>query len=33
VVVKPVQEGSSVGISIVKQESELQAALELAFLP
>lgn len=31
VVVKPVQEGSSVGVSIVKQESELQAALELAF--
>ena len=31
VVVKPVQEGSSVGISIVKQESELEAALELAF--
>ncbi len=31
VVVKPVQEGSSVGISIVKQESDLEAALELAF--
>lgn len=30
-VVKPVQEGSSVGISIVKDESELPAALELAF--
>ncbi len=30
-VVKPVQEGSSVGISIVKQESDLQAAVELAF--
>lgn len=30
-VVKPVQEGSSVGISIVKQQSELEAALELAF--
>ena len=30
-VVKPVQEGSSVGVSIVKQESELAAALELAF--
>lgn len=30
-VVKPVQEGSSVGISIVKEERELAAALELAF--
>jgi D-alanine-D-alanine ligase len=30
-VVKPVQEGSSVGISIVKEESQLAAALELAF--
>ena len=30
-VVKPVQEGSSVGVSIVKQESDLEAALELAF--
>jgi D-alanine-D-alanine ligase len=30
-VVKPVQEGSSVGVSIVKQASELEAALELAF--
>ena len=30
-VVKPVQEGSSVGISIVRAESELEAALELAF--
>jgi len=30
-VVKPVQEGSSVGISIVKQQTELEAALELAF--
>jgi D-alanine-D-alanine ligase len=30
-VVKPVQEGSSVGVSIVKQESQLDAALELAF--
>ena len=30
-VVKPVQEGSSVGISIVKAESELEPALELAF--
>lgn len=30
-VVKPVQEGSSVGISIVKAEHELEAALELAF--
>ena len=31
VVVKPVQEGSSVGISIVKREEELPPALELAF--
>lgn len=31
VVVKPVQEGSSVGISIVKEESRLDAALEMAF--
>lgn len=31
VVVKPVQEGSSVGISIVKEESQLEAALALAF--
>jgi len=31
VVVKPVQEGSSVGISIVKRESELEEALKLAF--
>jgi len=31
VVVKPVQEGSSVGISIVKTENELDAAVELAF--
>ncbi len=31
-VVKPVQEGSSVGISIVKDERQLAAALELAFL-
>ncbi len=31
VVVKPVQEGSSVGISIVKEESQLEAAFELAF--
>src|SRR6185369_10552587 len=31
VVVKPGQEGSSVGISIVKDESDLEAALELAF--
>ncbi len=31
VVVKPVQEGSSVGISIVKAENELDAAVELAF--
>src|SRR6185369_7856644 len=30
-VVKPVQEGSSVGISIVKAEFELEPALELAF--
>ena len=30
-VVKPVQEGSSVGISIVKAERDLDAALELAF--
>jgi D-alanine-D-alanine ligase len=30
-VVKPVQEGSSVGISIVKEESQLSEALELAF--
>ncbi|HEY4745628.1 MAG TPA: D-alanine--D-alanine ligase [Desulfuromonadaceae bacterium] len=30
-VVKPVQEGSSVGVSIVKQESQLEAALEMAF--
>jgi len=30
-VVKPVQEGSSVGISVVKAESELEPALELAF--
>ena len=30
-VVKPVQEGSSVGISIVKDEVNLDAALELAF--
>lgn len=30
-VVKPVQEGSSVGISIVREESGLEAALELAF--
>src|SRR6185369_12679292 len=30
-VVKPVQEGSSVGISIVREESMLAAALELAF--
>ena len=30
-VVKPVQEGSSVGISIVREESRLEAALELAF--
>ena len=31
VVVKPVQEGSSVGVSIVKTESDLAAAVELAF--
>jgi D-alanine-D-alanine ligase len=31
-VVKPVQEGSSVGVSIVKDESQLAAALDLAFL-
>jgi D-alanine-D-alanine ligase len=30
-VVKPVQEGSSVGVSIVKQEGDLAQALELAF--
>jgi D-alanine-D-alanine ligase len=30
-VVKPVQEGSSVGVSIVKEETQLTAALELAF--
>lgn len=30
-VVKPVQEGSSVGISIVREERQLAAALELAF--
>ena len=30
-VVKPVQEGSSVGVSIVRQASQLEAALELAF--
>ena len=30
-VVKPVQEGSSVGVSIVKEESQLATALELAF--
>jgi D-alanine-D-alanine ligase len=30
-VVKPVQEGSSVGVSIVKEERQLDAALELAF--
>lgn len=30
-VVKPVQEGSSVGVSIVKKESDLPAALECAF--
>lgn len=30
-VVKPVQEGSSVGVSIVKKESDLAAALECAF--
>jgi len=31
VVVKPVQEGSSVGVSIVKQPDDLQAALDEAF--
>jgi len=31
VVVKPVQEGSSVGVSIVKRASDLVAAVELAF--
>ena len=31
-VVKPVQEGSSVGVSIVKEEGQLAQALELAFL-
>lgn len=31
VVVKPVQEGSSVGVAIVKQPAELQAALDDAF--
>ncbi len=31
VVVKPVQEGSSVGVSIVRDESQLAGALELAF--
>ncbi|MDD2309741.1 MAG: D-alanine--D-alanine ligase [Desulfuromonadaceae bacterium] len=30
-VVKPVQEGSSVGISIVREENQLEAALKLAF--
>jgi len=30
-VVKPVQEGSSVGVSIVREESQLPKALELAF--
>jgi D-alanine-D-alanine ligase len=30
-VVKPVQEGSSVGVSIVREEGQLAAALELAF--
>jgi D-alanine-D-alanine ligase len=30
-VVKPVQEGSSVGVSIVRQASQLEAAVELAF--
>jgi D-alanine-D-alanine ligase len=30
-VVKPVQEGSSVGVSIVKQADQLQAAVDLAF--
>lgn len=32
VVVKPVQEGSSVGVSIVKQLDQLQAALDTAFV-
>ncbi|MEI6205493.1 MAG: D-alanine--D-alanine ligase [Desulfuromonadales bacterium] len=31
-VVKPVQEGSSVGVSIVREENQLAAALEMAFL-
>lgn len=31
IVVKPVQEGSSVGVSIVKEEVQLKKALELAF--
>lgn len=31
VVVKPVQEGSSVGVSIVREETQLEKALELAF--
>jgi D-alanine-D-alanine ligase len=31
VVVKPVQEGSSVGVSIVKAESDIDSALKLAF--
>jgi D-alanine-D-alanine ligase len=31
-VVKPVQEGSSVGVSIVRQVGQLEAAVELAFL-
>jgi len=30
-VVKPVQEGSSVGVSIVREENQLEAALQLAF--
>lgn len=30
-VIKPAQEGSSVGVSIVKEESQLAAALDLAF--
>lgn len=30
-VVKPVQEGSSVGVSIVREETQLEKALELAF--
>jgi D-alanine-D-alanine ligase len=30
-VVKPVQEGSSVGVSIVREETQLEAALKLAF--